>query len=177
MPVGVIADTREEFVKGRWVQLPPPSPAHFRLIQRLNNLLRDQLNWREFSVSTTAYGLGIERGLQACRNPDLALFRVEDLQHAYVQDNNIYAIPLLIAECLSPRDRKGGVLDLLDDYHRMHAPEVWIIDPQSRKVSRHLGSDERSDTMTELQSPLRPLALPEISIDVDELWRAFDGEW
>lgn len=179
MPVGVISDAREEFVKGRTIELPPASPGHARLIERLNALLRRSLadradSWR---ILSSSYALGVEPGFRARRNPDLAVFRREDLQAAEVEGNNIFAVPRLIIECLSPRDRKGPLTDLLDDYHRMRAVEVWIIDPYARTVSRHLGADDRADHLTAVQSPLRPLELPQIAVEIDDLWRAFDGEW
>jgi Uma2 family endonuclease len=179
MPAGLISDSREEFVKGRTIELPPASPAHARLIERLNALLRRSLfdtadTWR---ILTSSYALGIEPGFRACRNPDLAVFRREDLQQARVESNNIFAVPRLVVECLSPRDRKGPLPDLLEDYHRMRAIEVWIIDPYERTVSRHLATDERAEQLTRLVDPLQAIELPAVSLSIEDLWRAFDGEW
>ena len=179
MAIGIVSDNREEFVKGRVIELPPPSPAHARLIDRLSTTLWEQFGdvRRTWAILTTAYALGVERGYNACRNPDLAVFRRDALKQAYVEGNNLFAEPLLIAECLSPRDRKGPLTDLLEDYHRMGAKEVWIIDPHARRVMRHLATDERPDLLTPISSPLRAIELPQVSVDINELWRAFDGEW
>lgn len=168
---------REEFVNGQWIGLPPPSPAHFRLIQRLNDLLRAQLDPDSFVVITTDFGLGVEPGFQACRNPDLVVFSRGALQHSRTENDNLFATPALIAECLSPRDRKGAVTDLLSDYRRMRANEVWIIDPRQRIIESHRLAGDFERPVISTDGNISPLGLPGATISMQSLWAAFDGEW
>ena len=140
MPTRVIADHREEIVKDRTIELPPASPAHARLIQQLTRLLHRLLFDRAHSwcIYTSSYALGVEREPLSFRNPDIAVFRHKDLETAVIDGNNIFAVPRLIVECLSPRDRKGALNDLLEDYHRMGAIEV--LDHRSGLAHRLLPS-------------------------------------
>jgi Uma2 family endonuclease len=176
MAMAFRADLREEFVNGRTVELPSPSPRHCRLIECLSGLLTAQVDRNSFKVLTTAYALGIEPGSGACRNPDLTVFRTDDLRRARIEGNNIFAIPLLIAECLSPRDRKGPLPELLDDYRRMRAKEVWIIDPHVRAIERHWFSGPPR-TAEATGGPLVPAEMPFVQIASQDLWDAFDGTW
>ena len=61
------------------------------------------------------------------------VFRAEALQQDRAQtaanDPYIWAAPELLAECVSPSNRKGSVQELLADYARLAVPEVWLLDP------------------------------------------------
>jgi Uma2 family endonuclease len=41
--------------------------------------------------------------------------------------------PLAVIEVLSPEDRVSRYQQRLDDYRRMGVPNIWIIDPESRR--------------------------------------------
>lgn len=189
-----IREGREEFRDGMWVTMPPASLEHFRLVQRLNAILREKLDSKQYVIGLSDFGLGVEPGRQACRNPDLVVFEVERLKNAKVQDNNLYCQPSLIAECLSPMDRKGRLTDLLADYSAMKAEEVWIIDPFAREVERwmaagSLPSGRLEDRSAQLVADLvcaevqtrGPMPCPglaaDLAVDIDSLWRAYDGDW
>ena len=120
--------------------------------------------------------MGIERGFQACRNPDLIVFAREELRRSDTENNNLFARPALIAECLSPRDRKGSLTDLLDDYRRLRAPDVWIIDPHDRHIEQY--SFDEGESHTVITGPVLQMVMePGVVIPIQSLWDAFDGEW
>jgi Uma2 family endonuclease len=140
-------------------------------------LLMRSLDPEQFVVLTTEFGLGIERGYQACRNPDLVVFSQQELGRSETENNNIYAVPALIAECLSPRDRKGPLAELLDDYRRLRAPEVWIIDPQSRTIEVHRFDSTPGRFTVSREGAITTTELPGITVSLQSLWDAFDGAW
>lgn len=86
-------------------------------------------------------------------------------------------MPALIAECLSPRDRKGPLADLLEDYRRLRAPEVWIIDPHMRRAEIHYFASPVNEPTIIRDGSLSSSELPEVIVELQSLWDAFDGEW
>ena len=166
---------REEFVNGRTREVPLPCPGHACLVQTLHDDLCGQLKQsdRAYVVLVSSYALGIERDSPEFRNPDLAVFVRDDLSAAHEEHGMLFATPLLVVECLYPFDRKGHLADLVRDYERMQAREVWFIDPLSRTVTSYFPN--RSGYT--LGDPLRPKELPQVVIPLQRLWSAFNCEW
>ncbi len=54
--------------------------------------------------------------------------------------------PLIVIEIVSPSDSFSELIEKLDDYNRMGIPNVWMIDPQTRKswVGSSTGLSETS---------------------------------
>jgi Uma2 family endonuclease len=61
------------------------------------------------------------------RIPDLAIVDLDN------RDQIVRKPPLLCIEILSPEDRLKRVVIRAQDFVRMGVPEVWIIDPQTRR--------------------------------------------
>lgn len=79
---------------------------------------------------------------------------------------------MLCIEVLSPEDRFGRTRERYEDYLRMGVPEVWVIDPEQRKA--HVLTPDGA--MREHRGgPLR-LQGTEISVDLDEIFRALDPQ-
>ncbi len=159
----------EEVLRGQPRVMPPPKRGHDRLLRRLEALLVAQLS-SKFEVIGPSVGLGIIREAPfTYRIPDKMIF------HAGVDlrmDNDIYIweTPLLIAECLSPANRKGPVKMLIEDYNAIRAPYIWLLEPEKRTCEVHYNgslemtlSDE--DATVVFENAIIPLAT---------LWTAFD---
>src|ERR1035438_3790997 len=125
---------REEIVHGESRTMPPPNRKHVDLIDELLSILLSQINRREYRVTSSGAGLGIERVPLTYRIPDLMVFRTEALRRDTAETASnapyIWTAPELIVECLSPSNRKGSVQELLADYARIAVPEVWLLDPK-----------------------------------------------
>ena len=170
----------EEIVHGESTIMPPPDKKHADLIARLLMVLVRRLDDSEYQVLSQGAGLGIERVPLTYRIPDLMVFRTEmrrlDRAQTTPNDPYIWTVPELIVECLSPSNRKGSIQDLLGDYARISVPEVWLLDPQAlRFTSYRYESRELTQWMTTETGRVTPLLLPSVTVDLADLWSAFDG--
>jgi Uma2 family endonuclease len=170
----------EEIVHGECRIMPPPSPKHVDLIDELLNILLTQIDRREYRVTSSGAGLGIGRVPLTYRIPDLMVFRSEarrrDRAETAPNDPYIWTVPELIVECLSPSNRKGSIQELLADYARISAPEVWLLDPNPPQfTSYRYESGALTQSMTAESGRVTPLRLPNVAVDLAELWAAFQG--
>jgi Uma2 family endonuclease len=168
----------EEIVHGESRIMPPPNEKHADLIDELSDILRTQLNRLEHRVTSAGAGLGIERVPLTYRVPDLMVFRTEarrrDRAEKPRNDPYIWAVPELLVECLSPSNRKGPIQELLADYARIAVPEVWLLDPKPPKfTSYRYESGTLQQRLTTDSGRVTPLRLPNVTVDLAELWLAF----
>ena len=149
----------EEILDGESRIMPPPTLRHFVFLQALFEMLVRALP--EFRVCTSGLGVGIRRSPFRYRIPDLTVFDPKILNEAAYgnrEDPYVWKTPILIAECLSPSNRRGKVEDLVKDYQSIGVPEVWFFRPEKR-IFEGYGHSELA-----------------ARIDLDELWRAFHGK-
>jgi Uma2 family endonuclease len=170
----------EEIVHGESRIMPPPNPKHADLIDELLGTLLGQIDRREYRVTSSGPGLGVERVPLTYRIPDLMVFRAEayrrDRTETAGNDPYIWTVPELIVECLSPSNRKGSIQELLADYARIAAPEVWLLDPKPpRFTSYRYESGELRQWLATESGLVTPLFLPNVAVDPAALWAAFDG--
>lgn len=162
---------RCELVHGKIVHLTASRPLH--------GLIEVRLGSRLFTYAdSTGRGvvLGGEVGLWVRRNPDSV--RGADLvfisRERYTSHNPkgfLDVAPELVIEILSPDDRRGEVMEKLEDYFAMGVDLVWIVDPEHRYVFayRSLMEVERfeeGDLLTDEE------ILPGFSLLVAELFGA-----
>jgi Uma2 family endonuclease len=169
----------EEIVHGVSRIRPASSKKHVYLIEKLADILKGQLDRREYAVLIAGAGLGVERVPLTYRIPDLMVFRtealLEDSARTGATDPYIWAAPDLIVECLSPSNRKGSVRELLADYERIAVPEVWTLDRKSPQfVSYRCESGALREWQAADSGVVTPLMLGNVSVDPAELWTAFE---
>jgi Uma2 family endonuclease len=168
----------EEIVHGESRIMPAPNKKHADLIDELADTLRTQLNRLDHRVTSSGAGLGIERVPLTYRIPDLMVFRTEarrsDQAATAGNDPYIWAVPELIVDCLSPSNRKGSIQELLADYARIAVPEVWLLDPKPPQfTSYRYESGALKQWLTSESGRVTPLRLPNVNVDLAELWEAF----
>jgi Uma2 family endonuclease len=168
----------EEIVHGESRIMPAPNKKHADLIAKLLTVLVRRLDENEYQVLSQGAGLGIERVPLTYRLPDLMVFRTEarrrDRAETAGNDPYIWAVPELIVECLSPSNRKGSIQELLADYARIAAPEVWLCDPKPPQfTSYRLESGALKPWLATESGLVTPLLLPNVAVDLAELWAAF----
>ncbi|MDQ6700859.1 MAG: Uma2 family endonuclease [Acidobacteriota bacterium] len=173
-------DRFEEIVDGESRIMPPPTPGHWKVLQQVREMLRDQLPQQDYDMSLADVGLGIKRRpVLTYRVPDIAVFSVaalaKDRAESGKSDAYIWAVPELVVECLSPSNRKGPTEKLRQNYESIGVPEVWFIDLQSETLTVYL---LESGSLVEKQSikegMVIPVRLPQVSVNVNDLWKAFD---
>jgi Uma2 family endonuclease len=170
----------EEIVHGESRIMPPPNKKHVYLLEALRRMLEARLDSREYYVSAASAGLGVERVPLTYRVPDLMVFRTEAIRRdrAETADNDVYiwAVPELLVECLSPSNRKGSIRTLLANYAQIAVPEVWLLDPKPpRFTSYRYESGGLTERLITASGCVSPLVLPNVTVDLAELWAAFEG--
>jgi len=168
----------EEIVHGESRVMPPAIKNHDYLIRKLSKVLDRQLDDSKYEVLSQGTGLGIERVPLTYRIPDLTVFRTEalcqDRARTARNDPYIWAVPELLVECLSLSNRKGSILELLADYAQIGVPEVWLLDPKLPQfTSYRYESGTLTQWLTMESGRAAPLLLPNVTVDLAELWEAF----
>jgi Uma2 family endonuclease len=168
----------EEIVHGESRIMPPADKKHVDLIEELSDILRAQLNKRDYRITDAGVGLGIERVPLTYRIPDLMVFQTAEYRRDRAEtaqnDPYIWVVPELIVECLSPSNRRGAIRELLADYARIAVPEVWLLDPKLPQFTSYRYEAGVLKLWMSLESgQVTPLLLPNVVVDLDELWAAF----
>ena len=74
--------------------------------------------------------LRVRTGPARYRVVDLAIFQGQAPTERFPSSP-----PHIVIEIVSPDDRFTKIVEKLDEYHRWGAPHVWLVDPNSRKLS------------------------------------------
>ncbi|MDQ6758565.1 MAG: Uma2 family endonuclease [Acidobacteriota bacterium] len=149
----------EEILDGESRIMPPPMPQHCLLLHALSKMLATILPG--YAIFTSGLGVGIRRSPFRYRIPDLTVFDQKtftDAVYGNRSDPYVWEAPILIAECLSPSNRRGNVEDLVRDYQSIGVPELWLFRPEARLFEGYGHSELAA------------------RLDLDELWRAFHGK-
>jgi len=166
----------EEIIDGEIRHMPPPSRVHALLIERMAEILMEQLDRNTIRAITSPFGLGIQRNpYLSYRVPDLALYRAIDLDRE--RDHYMWSAPELLVECLSPANRKGSIEKLLADYARISVPEVWLLYPQQRTLNSHvLETGVFNLRQTATTGAVSTLRFPAVSLNLEDLWKLLPDE-
>jgi Uma2 family endonuclease len=163
-------EPRCELLYGRFYRVTPPRPIH----QIVGFVL-----WRWLDDVALAHGgqalgapVGITLADHSVAEPDLIYLArratPEELRRAIV------GLPDLLIEVISPsgvrRDR-GLKLRL---YAETGVPEYWIADPFERQVDFMVNRGGRFELVLPEGNLYRSPTLPEIALDLAELWRQVD---
>ena len=149
----------EEILDGESRIMPPPMTRHFEFLRTLSKMLTSMLPGHE--ICPSGLGIVIRRTPFRYRIPDLTIFDKKTYYDAVYGNREgpyVWSAPILIAECLSPSNRRGKVEDLIKDYQSIGVPEVWFFRPEKRIFDGYGHSELAA------------------RIDLDELWAAFHGK-
>jgi Uma2 family endonuclease len=172
----------EEIVNGESRIMAHPTDRHEFLLKRLCRTFEKQLSEQEHLVLLAGFGLGIRRRpYLTTRTPDLTVFSVASLKQGNASkaanDPYIWVVPELVVECLSPSNRKGAFDELMADYASIGVPEAWVALPEKRQLTSYLLEEGELRRAWQAEAgPVTPLRLPHVTVEVTDLWRAFDRE-
>jgi Uma2 family endonuclease len=119
--------------------------GHSRVQIKIGYLLR---KWMETQPEPRGEVLGGEAGVRLRRNPDttfgvdVAYFSPESANASPSDDGFIDAIPVLVAEILSPSDKQEEINEKLRSYLDAGVKLVWIVDPTFRTITVYRGDAE-----------------------------------
>ena len=83
--------------------------------------------------------------------------------------------PELLVENLSKSNRKGNLDELLADYESIGVPEVWLLKMEQRALPVwRLDDGKLREVRTVSEGALAPVRLPQVVVQVEEIWRILD---
>ena len=163
-------EPRCELIYGRFYLMTSPVPIH----QIVGSVL-----WRWLD------DLALARGGQAFMAPlDITL-----AEHSVVQPDVLYrarkaspaelkrglaGVPYLVIEVLSPSGVRRDRNLKLRLYAETGVPEYWIVDPAEREIDFLIRRGEHFEVVTPQDNLYRSPRLPEIVLDLAELWHQVD---
>jgi len=163
-------EPRCELIYGRFYLMTSPVPIHQIVAFVLLRWLDD---------------LALARGGQAFMAPlDITL-----AEHSVVQPDVLYrarkaspaelkrglaGVPYLVIEVLSPSGVRRDRNLKLRLYAETGVPEYWIVDPAEREIDFLIRRGEHFEVVTPQDNLYRSPRLPEIVLDLAELWHQVD---
>lgn len=126
------------------MMMSPASPRHGRIVFLLSTPVGRYLD--DHPVGD-AYGA--ETGFQTSSNPDTV--RAADLSFVRAErgldeedGGFLLGAPDLVAEVLSPGNRRGEMISKVSQWLAAGCQVVWIVDPDRRTIQVHEGNQERT---------------------------------
>ena len=162
---------RYELLLGKLVPAPSPSLWHQTVVSFL---------WRHLQrIASQARGRAFTAPL------DVVL-----ADHSVVQPDVIYVsagrtcilrdrvlgVPDLLIEVLSPGTVRRDTGEKMSLYALSGVPEYWLVDPTARRFDFLVNESGRFVPPASLAGRYTSSRLPEIHLDVAELWREIDSE-
>jgi Uma2 family endonuclease len=160
-----------ELVNGRIVHLSPAQPIHGFYEGRLGIPLGlyAQSSGRGH-VLFGEVGLWTRRGPDTVRGADLVFISRERWARRNRQ-GFLTIPPELAVEILSPDDRRGEVMEKVEEYIALGIDLVWIVDPEHRCVLAYRGSLFDVERFEEGDLLVDEAILPGFSVSVADLFR------
>jgi Uma2 family endonuclease len=123
-----------ELVDGRIVPLSPTGRVHGRLGARLAAHLLFFVEGHGLGeVLTVDPGVYIRRAPDTVRAPDVA-FISHDRLAGCKEEGYLDVAPEIVAEVLSPANRKPEIAEKIQDYFSADVLRVWVIDSKQRTI-------------------------------------------
>ena len=160
----------EEVIDGELFTMPPATKHHNGLIELLHLMFLRQMSPRLFCLQAT--GFLLKRDPLRYRIPDLAIVDRVALKTDIRSTSDPYAhiVPELVIEVISPANRRGAVQRLLQNYAEFGIPEVLLFHPETRTYESYCGLTLAETAQT---GTVSPQTMPEVTIDLDQLWMEF----
>lgn len=166
------ADTKWELHCGRLVEKPPMTTEHNDDIEELFRQLAAQLPRHEYAIRTDTGKLRPVPG--SIYVPDL--FVIPRASVRRLRENpgtfEVYSEPvLLVVEVWSPSTGQYDVDTKIPEYRRRGDLEIWRVHPYERTITSWRRQPDGTYTMEVFTGGIiRPVALPDVVIDLDTLF-------
>lgn len=164
-------DVPVELVRGEVTEMPRPGGEHGKVATNTVFLLE---TWarptNEYEVIVNDTGVVTERGPDTVRGPDVFVIRRTSLPGRRIPKGHFTVSPDLTVEVKSPTDRWSDIIQKVGEYLNCGVLEVWIIDPEHRRVHVYRANDE-PDVLNESDQLRSDAVLPGFACTVAELFR------
>lgn len=160
-----------ELVRGEIVEMPCRGVEHGKIA--LNVAVVLELWARlgdEFDVVANDSGLVTERGPDTVRGPDVSVIRRSRLVDDRLPKGYFAVSPDLVIEVRSPSDRWTDIIAKVGEYLTCGVLEVWVVDPDSRRVHIYRPNDE-PDVLNLSDTIQAAAVLPGFSANVSDFFR------
>ena len=163
---------RYEIIEGELVVTPAPIPLHedltTELFHRFDAVVRPR---RQGRIYTAPVDVLLDDKVNLI--PDL-IFVSRERRHI-VGPKAITGAPDIVVEILSPSTRHRDLGVKLRLYAQYGVREYWLVDPEARTVIVYALEDGRFRLLPNEGGIARSLVLPELAIDVAELFAAAES--
>jgi Uma2 family endonuclease len=128
-------DQRYELVEGWLFSEPPPSHLHGLLQARVGSLLAGFARSTGAGAVYSGSGFLLAREPDTVRAPDVAFVRRDRVESVGRTGTYFPGAPDIAIEIRSPGDRPAEIRAKVADYLEAGARLVWVIDPQTERVT------------------------------------------
>lgn len=130
--------SKQELVKGRIRQVPPPKGRHGQVQLEIGARLREVVKPNRLGWVVTESGVVIDTNPDTVRGPDVAFYSIT--RQPQMPEDYFEIPPDIAVEVLSPDDRRPAVREKIREYVRAGVSLVWLVDPETRTVTVYAGS-------------------------------------
>jgi Uma2 family endonuclease len=162
-------EPRCELIYGRLYLSPSPSPRHQFLVFELGRRLADIADGN--GGITLVAPLDVFLADHSVVQPDV-LYLSKDRRH--LLGERLEGAPDLLVEVLSPGSARRDRGEKVRLYAEHGVREYWIVDPQERQVEFLVNDGGRFVVTLPVDGTYRSPALPEVTLDLVDLWRRLD---
>lgn len=161
-----------ELLNGDLREKPPMSIRHGGVMSYLDHLLQQQLDRAVYRVHPNHARLRLPSG--GVYVPDVVVIPVELMRPTWDRPDglDLYSAPMpLVVEVWSPSTGTFDVRSKVADYQQRGDLEIWFLHPFERTLTAWRRQPDGSYTEELYRSgPVRPVALPDVTIDLDTLF-------
>lgn len=137
-------------------------------------VLESQLPFEEVTIAD-GVGVGIDRvPVLSYRIPDLVVTTRREIEDDSAALYYLWTPPLLVAECLSPSDRKASLVKLMREYQSIRVSEAWDLEPEQERLSCYT-PDAPAPLLHSGDDIVSLIVFPAVQVPLRELWDAFRG--
>lgn len=130
--------SKQELVRGRIVQLPPPKGRHGQIQLEIGARLREVVKPNRLGWVVTESGVVLDTDPDTVRGPDVSFYSIARVPQREV---GYYEVPPdLAVEILSPDDRRPKVISTIREYITAGVKLVWLVDPETNVVTVYSGN-------------------------------------
>lgn len=161
---------RYELVEGELRVVPAPNVAHQEISKRLHRVL---VEWVEDQGLGLVYYAPLDVVLSEHNVVQPDLLYVSRERRGIIKEANIWGVPDLVVEILSPSTTQWDRVNKRQVYERFGVRELWFVDPVGRSIEVAARNETKLETLqvylpgTALQS----LILPGLALSLDKLFR------
>ena len=162
---------RGELVRGVFCEMSPAGAEHSAIAMRIGIGVGSFVEEHRLGTAFAAdYGIQLERDPDTVRAPDFAFTSYERCPPGALTEEYGQEVPELVAEVVSPSDRRSEVHAKAQMWVSYGVLLVWVVFPKTRTVEVYRAGAEAVETLTEADSLDGAPALPGFTYPLSQLF-------